>query len=300
MNSWNPLKGDKLKVNVYLFNWEIEDRVINIPVGTFYIDKVSYSGIPDIVSISALSVNVTTNIMDDKKNHVWESVSFKKIVEDIAKQSKLDLIYDCKFERNYIRVEQKLESNFNFLKRLGEEIGVVIKLYNNKLIVFEETVYEKKESKLLITRDDIENYNLEIDDTDTYAGCKITYTDSSGKKMEATFFSKQRSGYKRNTKRVLLINEDKAIPGKDKSKVREYLGKIAEKALRNKNKNSIRANIQMIGKEKVLSVGDCIELLSFGIFNGKYMITKISTDLTTYNLNLELQRVEESDNDDRN
>lgn len=290
---WNVLKGEKIVTNLLLHNWEKEKNVTLIPIGEFYVDKVVYSGIPNTVKISALSVDITTDIMDDKKNRVWENVYFDKIVKDIAKECNLKLFYDCKFNREYVRVEQRLESNFNFLKRLTQEIGIVVKLYNDRLILFEESVFEEKPSKLILTRNELKSYTFENDDTDTYAGCKITYTNRKGKKVEASFFTKQRSGYKRNTQRVLFINEDKAINEKDNVKVKAYLAKLAEKALREKNKSSIRASIEIMGREDLITVGDCIELLEVGFFSGKYMITKLDTDLKTYDLKLELQKVEE-------
>lgn len=291
MNDWNPLKGDKLECWLYLYNWETNSEV-EIYIGTFYIDRVSYSGPPDIVTISALSVDIVSNIMDDKKNRVWEAVTFEKIAKDIAKECSLELVYECDFNREYKRIEQKLESYFNFLKRLGNEIGVIIKLYNDRLIIFEEKLYEEKDYKFIFHRNNIKSYSLETDDTDTYAGCKITYYDSYlGEKIEESFFTKQRAGYKRNTQRVLFINQEKEPPGDTKAQKRGYLSKIAEKALREKNKQSIRGTIEIIGKEELICVGDTIFLENFGIFTGKYLITSINTDLKIYDLTLEIRMV---------
>lgn len=291
LKHWEILKGDKLECWLLLENWENLNKV-EIYIGTFYIDKISYSGAPDIVTISALSVDIISNIMDDKKNRVWEAITFEKIAKDIANECNLELIYHCKFNREYKRVEQKLESYFNFLKRLGKEIGVIIKLYNNRLIIFEEELFEKKTPKFKFNRNNIIRYSLESDDTDTYAGCKISYYDSYlGTKIEEQFFTKQRPGYKRNTQRVLFINQEKEPPGETKKQKREYLAKIAEKALREKNKKGVKGNLEIIGKEELISVGDVIELEEFGFFNGNYLITNISTDLKNYDLSLEIRQV---------
>lgn len=291
MNEWYSLKGDKIECWLYLYNWETNNEV-EIYIGTFYVDRVSYSGLPDIVTISALSVDIISNVMDDKKNRVWEAVTFEKIAKDIAKECNLELVFDCKFNREYKRVEQKLESYFNFLKRLGTEIGVIIKLYNDRLIIFEEELYEKREPKFIFNRKNIKSYSLETDDTDTYAGCKISYYDSYlGEKIEEKFFTKQRKGYKRNTQRVLFINQEKEPPGNTKAQKREYLSKIAEKALREKNKQAIRGTLEVMGKEELICVGDVISLENFGIFTGKYLITSINTDLKNYDLSLEIRMV---------
>lgn len=292
MNNWTPLKGEKLEAKIILNNWEKQGQ-IEINVGTFYIDEISYSGPPDICTIRALSVDITSNIMDNKRHRVWESVTFEKIAKDIALECNLELIFDVDFKFEYKRVESKLETYFNFLKRLGKEAGILVKLYNDKLVLIEESLYEGKDPILSINRTDVSSYSFTSDDTDTYAGCKISYYDSIlAKKIEKSFFTKQRPGYKRGTQRVLFINEEKEPPGKTQKQKEEYLGKVAEKALREKNKNSIRGNIRLLGKEQLLSVGNTLDLQEFGIFNGKYLITKIDTDLKDYSLSLDIRQVE--------
>lgn len=293
ISSWAPLKGEKLEVKAYLFNWETIG-IIEIDIGTFYIDEVSYSGPPDVCNIKALSVDITSNLMDNKKNRVWENVTLEKIASDIAKECNLELIFEVDFKFEYKRAEARLESYFNFLKRLGKEAGILVKLYNDKLILLEESLYEEKEPVIYLSRNDLKSYSFETDDTDRYAGCKISYYDSNlGKKIEKSFFTKQRAGYKRGTQRVLFINEEKEPPGETQKQKEEYIGKVAEKALREKNKDCIRGNIQMLGKSKLLSVGNNIFIVGFGIFEGKYLISKIDINYRDYTLSLDIRKVEE-------
>lgn len=295
INGWAPLKGEKIEAKAILSNWESADHT-EIKIGTFYIDDISYSGPPDICSIKALSVDITSNVMDNKRHRVWENVTLEKIARDVAKECNLELIFDVDFKFEYKRAEAKLETYFNFLKRLSKEAGILVKLYNDKLILIEETLYEKKEPILTLSRNDVMSYSFSTDDTDTYAGCKISYYDSIlAEKIEKSFFTKQRPGYKRGTQRVLFINEEKEPPGATRKQKEEYLGKIAEKALKEKNKNSVRGNIKLLGKEQLLSVGNTINILGFGIFDGKYLIAKIDTDFKDYTLSLDIRKVEEEE-----
>lgn len=295
MNGWKPLKGEKIEAKAYLYNWENEGTV-SIKIGTFYIDNISYSGPPDVVNIKAISVDITKDIMDSKKNRVWERVTIKRIAQDIAKVCNLDLIFESDFNRVYTRLEMKMESYFNFLKRITKEAGINVKLYNDRLILFEEEMYEKKKSVMTLSREDLKSYSFEEDDTDTYAGCKISFWDPYlEKKIEMTFMAKKRSGYKRGTQRILFINEEKCPPGETDSQKRAYLSKIAAKALKEKNKNSIKGNISMMGKEKLLSVGDTLNINEFGQFNGKYIISEITTDFLSYDLNIQIRKVLEEE-----
>lgn len=291
MNGWKPLKGEKIEAKAYLYNWENEG-IISIKIGTFYIDNISYSGPPDIVNIKAISVDITKDIMDSKKNRVWERVTIKRIAQDIAKACNLELIFESDFNRVYTRLEMKMESYFNFLKRITNEAGINVKLYNDRLILFEEEMYEKKKPVMTLSREDLKSYSFEEDDTDTYAGCKISFWDPYlEKKIEMAFMTKKRSGYKRGTQRILFINEEKCPPGETDSQKRAYLSKIAAKALKEKNKNSIKGNISMMGKEKLLSVGDTLNINEFGQFNGKYIISEIATDFLSYDLSIQIRKV---------
>lgn len=291
MNGWKPLKGEKIEAKAYLYNWENEG-IISIKIGTFYIDNISYSGPPDIVNIKAISVDITKDIMDSKKNRVWERVTIKRIAQDIAKACNLELIFESDFNRVYTRLEMKMESYFNFLKRITKEAGINVKLYNDRLILFEEEMYEKKKPVMTLSREDLKSYSFEEDDTDTYAGCKISFWDPYlEKKIEMAFMTKKRSGYKRGTQRILFINEEKCPPGETDSQKRAYLSKIAAKALKEKNKNSIKGNISMMGKEKLLSVGDTLNINEFGQFNGKYIISEIATDFLSYDLSIQIRKV---------
>lgn len=295
MNGWKPLKGEKIEAKAYLYNWENEG-IISIKIGTFYIDNISYSGPPDIVNIKAISVDITKDIMDSKKNRVWERVTIKRIAQDIAKACNLELIFESDFNRVYTRLEMKMESYFNFLKRITKEAGINVKLYNDRLILFEEEMYEKKKPVMTLSREDLKSYSFEEDDTDTYAGCKISFWDPYlEKKIEMAFMTKKRSGYKRGTQRILFINEEKCPPGETDSQKRAYLSKIAAKALKEKNKNSIKGNISMIGKEKLLSVGDTLNINEFGQFNGKYIISEIATDFLSYDLSIQIRKVLEEE-----
>ncbi|WP_443863814.1 phage late control D family protein [Fusobacterium ulcerans] len=295
MNGWKPLKGEKIEAKAYLYNWENEGTV-SIKIGTFYIDNISYSGPPDIVNIKAISVDITKDIMDSRKNRVWERVTIKRVAQDIAKACNLELIFESDFNRVYTRLEIKMESYFTFLKKIAEEAGINVKLYNDRLILFEEEMYEKKKPVMTLSRKDLKSYSFEEEDTDTYTGCTISYWDSwIEKKIEVTFKAKKRIGYKKETQRILFINEEKCPPGETDSQKRAYLSKIAAKALKEKNKNSIKGNISMMGKEKLLSVGDTLNINEFGQFNGKYIISEITIDFLSYDLSIQIRKVLEEE-----
>lgn len=294
LDSWLPSKGDCIKTSLELENWENIGKVQH-NMGTFYVDALDLSGPPDIINIKAISYNINSDIVDKKENKVWENVDFKTILNEISGNREIALICDIDFNRKYQRLEQKLESDFNFIKRLCEEAGINFKLFNDKIIVFEEEKYEKKEAKITITKKDINTYRFSSDDSDSYSSCVISYYDyKNKKKVEKKINIKNRKNYKKSNKRILFINEDKHLNSKNPKEFNLQLREIAKKALRNKNKKEIKANISFMGKEKLLSVGDTINIEDFGFFSGKYMIDNLNIDLVSYEISAELHMVLEN------
>lgn len=292
IGSWAPQKGDKMEMRLKLINWSSNSSQ-EYSIGSFYIDSINYSGSPDIVSLRGISVNLESNIMDGKENNSWEQVTFKKIVEDIASKCELELMCDFDFDRVYGRVEQDMESDFSLLKRLCQEAGINIKLYSDKLILFEDSKYENREAVYkVIKNENCLDYSFSMDDSDTYDGCTLSYYDVMlDKQIEESFIAKQRPGYKRETKRILFIKDNKTPPGETAEQKKAYLLPLAQKALREKNKNGITGKLDIFGIETLLSSGDVIEVSGFGRFDNRYLITEVTTDFEQYRHSLSIRQV---------
>ena len=290
IGDWSPQRGEKIRIKHRLTNWSSQ-KVIEHDLGEFCIDNIDYSGPPSIVALRGVSVDITSNIMDAKECKSWEDVTIEKIAQDIAKKCNLKLECDFEFNRVYERVEQRLESDYTLLKRLCGEAGITIKLYSNKLILFEESKYEARGPQIKISELDCKDYRFSIDDADTYSGCRISYYDYMlDKKIEYTFYAKKRAGYKKNTQRLLFLNYDAAVPGETQQQKKEYLLKIAQKELREKNKVGVTCSLTLYGQEQQLSASDIVAVYSFGRFDGNYIITEITTDYSEYQHSISLRK----------
>ena len=183
ISSWMPQKGETLKATLTLKHWEKDLEIITHDMGLFYIDTVDFSGPPDVVNIKAISFDIASDIVDKKENKVWENVTYKTIFNEIAKKRNIKAICEISFNRKYQRIEQKLQSDFDFLKKLSEEAGINLKLFDNKIIAFEEEEYEKKEAKKIFFKNQLESYSFSTEDTDSYSSCTISYYNYKKKKI---------------------------------------------------------------------------------------------------------------------
>lgn len=288
--SWMPKIGETILFKYKLTNWEFLG-IQEYEVGKFYIDDVRYSGPPDKVMVKAISVDTSSTILEEKKNRVWEKVTLEKIAKDIASSNNLELIYESDFNREYSRLEQKLEPDITFLRRITKELGINIKLYNDKLILFDENKYVKKEPIITLTRTDLKSYDFSTDNTDMYSKCTISYFDPRlKKKIEVSYTAKGDNKAKRANRRTLFIDAQQAPPGKTKEQKQSYLLEIAKRELEQKVKHAITGSISIMGRNQPIIVGDTLQILGFGEYEGKYLIEGINTEYTTFTLSLKIRK----------
>jgi len=203
------------------------------------------------------------------------------------------LIWESDFDRQYKRIEQKLESDYNFITRICKEPGINVKVYNDRLILFEEEKYEKKDPVMIITKGDMTSYSFSDDDSHQYSKCTITYYDSeAGKKVEASFTAKERKGEKAKNKRTLFINLEKSPPGESTAARKNYLLDIAKKELNNANKKRVTGSFTYLMKLKQIVPGDVITTPSFMQYAGKYLVETVKTNYENGQQTITVRKIE--------
>lgn len=299
ISSWRPLKGLKLEALYTLINWDTEKETI-MKIGTFYIDSISFSGPPDVCKIKALSIPIESKLLDQNQSKVWLNTDLETIVKEIATDNGLELKYLVNFKREYVRIEQKLESQFNFLKKICNPIGLLVKIFDGKLIIFEEETIKNTEPSLVLTKGDILSYSLSDSDVDTYAGCEITWYDGErDTPHRATFYTKKRTGYKKNTSRLLKVEINDAPGGETADEIKANLSKLAEKYLKVKNEKTITGRMSILGRENKIYELSPFLLIGFGEFDGKYLIKKLDTNYINYTLDIEFVKIENEGDEEK-
>jgi len=293
IGAWKPKKGETIVFTYILHAWELLPIPFTYNYGKFYIDGITFNGPPATMTVKCISISPESTFMDEKKNKVWDNVKLKKVAEDIAKANNLELIWESDFDRDYKRIEQKLESDYNFIVRICKEPGINVKVYNDKLILFEEEKYEKKDPVLTITKKEMTRYSFTDDDSHQYSKCVISYYDSaSGKKLEAKFTAKERKGEKTTNKRTLYINAEKSPPGGNKTQKNQYLLELAKKELKNANKKRVKGYFTYLMKLKQIVVGDVIQTPSFMQYAGKYLVETVKTNYEDGMQTIDVRKIE--------
>lgn len=256
---------------------QTDGKILKLNCGTFNVDTISLSGPPSKITIKATSLANSSTVRVVKKSRAWEQTSLKQIATSIAEQNGLKCFFSSSYNPIYTRKEQTGESDICFLQELCKAAGVCLKVTDGKIVLFDESEYEKKDSicTLELGKSKILSYSLSDGTSDkAYSSCHVSYTDpKTGATIEYTYTPRVDNP---GTGEVLEINE--------KVNDREEARKLAMKRLRQKNKNRFSVALKMIGNP-TYTAGSTVNLKGFGGFDGKYIISQathtISNGYTT-------------------
>ena len=243
------------------------------------------------MKISGTSIDIIKDLKGVKKDKTWENVSLREIAQEISKFYSMDLFYDCPEEFIFDKVNQLKESDASLLSRLSKEQGMALKITMDKIILFDEKTYEDKETVITFNKSDLNSYNLQCDDLEVYDGCVLTFYDPIlGELLKGKYEAPMSSFYKVKTGKILYKNVDTKVTGTTKEEKEKFLNERAKKILRNRNKNETKMKISHMGDPEYLA-GLTTKILGFGRYDGIYLITSVTHDITReYICSLDMRR----------
>ena len=263
----------------------------SLRLGLFEIDEITSSGYPSEVQIKAVSVPDNNTLRGTERSRSWEKAKLQVIANDIASAAGMALFWDTEENPVLDRAEQTEQSDLSFLYAICKDKGLALKISDKKIIVFDEAKYEAEKAKITIVKPGIiykkesgmkylfvgTGYSLRTKIRDIYAACRVNYQQGSSKSnIEATYTVAGKKG------KTLQVNEQV-------ESVAEALN-LAKKRLREKNKDEVTGYLNMLGNFVLLS-GVTVNLLGFGAFDGRYLITRASHDIGRgYTTNIDVRR----------
>lgn len=275
-SSWFPDKGATLDVTWNVKNWgSMSSGAQALHVGIFEIDEISCSFKPTEISIKGVSVPDDNTLRGTENTRSWEKVLLKKVAQDLAEKAQLELVYDTEDNPNLDRVEQTEESDLAFLLRLCKDHGLALKICNKQIVIFDEAKYEEAEPTITIIREgftgaaaegtavisNIISSGFSTKVRDTYKSCHVKYQRSKKKELiEFTFEAPDKKEGK-----TLQVSQQVASIAEAEQ--------LAKKKLREKNSEETTGRITTYGNLSLLS-GTTINVLGYGHFDGKYIITR--------------------------
>lgn len=291
-STWMPENGALLDAMLQQKYWQTLSALAqSLRLGLFEIDEITSSGYPSEVQIKAVSVPDNNTLRGIERSRSWEKAKLQVIANDIASAAGMSLFWDTEENPVLDRAEQTEQSDLSFLYAICKDKGLALKISDKKIIVFDEAKYEAEKAKITIVKPGTiykkesgmkylfvgTGYSLRTKIRDIYAACRVNYQQGSSKSnIEATYTAAGKKG------KTLQVNEQV-------ESVVEALN-LAKKRLREKNKDEVTGSLNMLGNFVLLS-GVTVNLLGFGAFDGRYLITRASHDIGSgYTTNIDVRR----------
>ena len=270
MNQWYPTKGDKISGTITFQDWNKDGENLKLNCGTFILDEVKFSGGPLKVSIGGVAIPANESFKVRERTKTWKNVTIKNIANEIAKRYGLSLSYSGP-TITIASIEQSDKTDSAFLYDLCKKYGLSMKVFNNKIVVYDQTQQEKKAASATITRDSFIDDEWEYTDSieGTYTGARISY--KSGEDNEEISVYLGLKAENAAGSRVLNITE--VADDYDAA----YYMAAAQVNQSNEQATTISGKIWPNPK---ICAGICVTISGMGKANGKYFVDKSTVEVS--------------------
>lgn len=270
MNQWYPTKGDKISGTITFQDWNKDGENLKLNCGTFILDEVKFSGGPLKVSLGGVAIPANESFKVRERTKTWKNVTIKNIANEIAKRYGLSLSYSGP-TITIASIEQSDKTDSAFLYDLCKKYGLSMKVFNNKIVVYDQTQQEKKAASATITRDSFIDDEWEYTDSieGTYTGARISY--KSGEDNEEISVYLGLKAENAAGSRVLNITE--VADDYDTA----YYMAAAQVNQSNEQATTISGKIWPNPK---ICAGICVTISGMGKANGKYFVDKSTVEVS--------------------
>ncbi len=276
MYHWQPQEGATAKAKIITEQWSGK-----LNCGNFIIDDVSMSGWPLTADIKAIAMPVNEDFSETKKNKTWSEATIKEIASSIAGNSGIPLLYEAEYNPVIGFVSQTDKSDKEFLYEFCNKYGLTMKLYSNKIVIYDMVEMEAKKSILKLKSSDMLDFSAKSTIADTgYSGCVVKYTTKDGKTLEYQ--------YEINGKTKKVYKHTESVGSLAEAQ------RVARAKLRELNAGETTFSCRVPGNTKLVA-GVCVAIgLEFGNFEGKFFIDKATHEVNGsggYTTSVDMHRV---------
>lgn len=288
---WMPERGATLDITICTYNWsDLYSEEQDLQLGKFEIDELEVSSAPNVVTVKAVAISISddSTLRSTLRSHTWENISVQKAANDIAWQNGMKLQWYCDDNPNIDKLEQNDESDLDVLQKICDDAGFALKVTTDTIIIFDVEKFEKEDvyaeyyhpgttilnivenqSKPVQT-DALLNYSFKAKIRDVYKKCHVKYAKDKDKSViESTFVAPDK---KEKEGATLEVHQQVSSQAE--------ADRLAKKKLREKNCEEFTGSFSSDGNMG-LCAGETIEMLGFGNFSGKYIITQAKHDISS-------------------
>lgn len=275
----------QLSVDIITENWEYSGEVKKkVPCGIYYIDDRDFS--EPSVSVKGISGPIGP-LQDQTNSKEWENINLKSLAQEFAKKYKLELMFLCK-DLKFMHVEQQKETDLSFLQKIVNDEGLALKINFNKMIIFDEEDFEKRDVSRILDLKGREikknSWRIREKTKEIYDVCKVSIVNTETGETEDVTYNKNGEKIEipeKSNLKILKLNT---------RSLSKNIDKFAKHQLRRANQKEITFSCIIIGDVSAMA-GQTFKLINAGIFNGKYIMDKVTKSLNPFEAQIESYRV---------
>lgn len=227
LKEWYSDEDAQLLVGIHE---ELETETNFWDLGTFYVDEPTFED--QKLTLKCLALPLDQNIRDQKNSVAWERVTLKELVMQIANKHEMnaELYAENVF---FERLDQNKETDLAFINRVVKEIGLNMKVSDDKIIIFDDEEMEKNDTIEVFNIKDyrIRSFSLKKKNKEIYDKVEVSYYDPDKKKVVKEIITKEELD-KRNEV-TTGDSEEKESKAKDSKKTNK-------KSQKKTNKKSVK------------------------------------------------------------
>ena len=187
LKEWYPDENAQLLVGIHE---ELENETNFLDLGTFYVDEPTFED--QKLTLKCLALPLDQNIRDQKNSVAWERVTLKELVMQIANKHEMnaELYAENVF---FERLDQNKETDLVFINRVVKEIGLNMKVSDDKIIIFDDEEMEKNDTIEVFNIKDyrIRSFSLKKKNKEIYDKVEVSYYDPDKKKVVKEIITKE-------------------------------------------------------------------------------------------------------------
>ena len=262
LNGYMPEDGDYVDAKIVVRNWNGEGDNRSLSCGKFDLDSFKASGYPETAAIGGITIPIRTNFNVTAKSRTFSNTTTKTILADLCAGAGISLVYESE-DYSIEEVEQSRQTDMEFAFSLCKNHNLAMKLYNSKMVVYDQTAYEKKAPAYTIHKRDMQTYSFDRAKSKLYDSVQIQYANpGSDDTLTYSYTIPGGSG-----KRTLYINEQadtyRDAEIKAKSQLLENI------------RGAININFKVKGDTKHIAAQN-IRIEGMGKADGVYFIDRVT------------------------
>lgn len=259
MGGWSPKKGDHISAGAMFHDWDGEGDNWELYCGLFEVDNIEMSGPPASCTVGAVSIPRSKAFNEEERTKNWEEITVREIALEIAARAGISLHYEAD-EIPVRSVEQDRQTDCKFLYSVCEKYGLAMKVFAEKIVIFDEAEYEASAPVAELGFSDFSRYDFRSKLEGTYTGAKIAYSDpGTGEDHIVTVGGGGR---------IKEINEEADSAADAQRK--------AVASLNNANKGDTTFTGTVKARRELLA-SRCVSISGFGMMDGVYYLDKVVT-----------------------